>query len=385
MNGKPVTKSLLWLVLSQFAIATIIVMAISIKYFHQTIEDKLQTHLYTVMTEREEWLQQLEEHNRRLPQQFRISAGDLRKMQVARYQSMEQLDAEIGNDLLLQYVVILVLILISLIIILQFLSRKLWRPFNQTLKLLDDFSIDTLKQPKLPETKVKEFAHLNDSLDRMMKNSMAVFQSQKEFTENASHELHTPLALMQSQLDILIQRPDLTEEQSEIVSAIYTDLNHLIRLNNNLLLLAKIENKNNKTLEEINISKLTEDYLPHVIALMEEGDIEFTKNISSNVTLTANDVLFRSLLTNLITNAVRYTGENKQISIILDDEKMIVSNTAVNGMLSTDNIFRRFNKDPKVSKGFGLGLSIVDKICRYHGWSIEYKFYNAKHFFIVNF
>jgi signal transduction histidine kinase len=347
MRRKPLTKSLLWLVLSRFAIATVIVMGIFIKFFHQTVEDKLENYLYSIIKEREGWIEQLEEHNSRLPEQHRMSTVDFRKMQEAHYQTMEQLDEEIGDDLLYQFVIILVLILFSLIIILQFVSKKIWRPFNQTLTLLDNFSIDDLTKPQFPETKVKEFAHLNDSLKRMIDNTIAVFLSQKEFTENASHELHTPLALMQSQLDMLIQRPDLTEEQSEIISAIYTDISHLAKLNNNLLLLAKIENKNNQTFEKINISELTEDFLPHVVALMEEEEIEFSRNIRSSVILEANEVLYQSLLTNLLTNAIRYNGKNKQISLILTDEKMIISNSAVDNILHTENIFRRFNKDLK--------------------------------------
>lgn len=369
-------RSLLWKVLIPFIAVTILIMYASIKIFHQTIENEFETSLNSVMKERDEWLFQAEEQN--------INTAELRKIQAGRYEMIEQLDERIGKVVVMQYVLTFLFIIGYLTLVLRVASKRLWKPFNQTLDTIERFSIDKGTLPHFQKTNVSEFIRLNNSLEKMIKNSLSIYQSQKEFTENASHELHTPLAIMQSQLDLLIQRPDLTEEQSEIILSIYSDVSHLTRLNKNLLFLAKIENHNQGETELINISELTENILPNISFMAENASLSFNANIQKSCMLKVNKVLYVSLLNNLLTNAIHYNYPNGSVNLILTDKEVIVSNTSESPMLDTENIFRRFNKNQEISKGHGLGLSIVEKICKYHGWSIEYK-YEDYHIFTVVF
>lgn len=382
------SKSLLWKVLIPFIAAAIVIMFISIKVFHQSMENELENHLYSIMEEREEWLLQLEENSKFPPEEQslqKIDTEELRRLQEQRYNTLEKLDEEIGQVVITQYVVTLVFILAYLIVVLQIVSKRIWRPFNKTLDTIERFSIDKGLMPHFQKTNVREFVRLNNSLEKMIRNSLSIYQSQKEFTENASHELHTPLAIMQSQLDMLIQCPDLTEEQSEIISSIYSNVSHLARLNNNLLLLAKIENQPQTADELVNATELVEDILPNILIMTEEDELNFHADIQKNYMLKANKVLLVSLLNNLLVNAIRYNHPHGSINLTLTGKNLIVSNTGKNLRLDTDTVFRRFHKNQEVSKGHGLGLSIVEKICKYHGWSIEYKYEDNYHTFIVTF
>ena len=385
MKTKKRTKSLLWLVLTQFAIATVVVMVVSTKFFHQTVEDKLEEDLYSMMVEREEWLKQLEDLNNSLPENKKIIVSGLHDQQKERYEKMEDLDREIGNGLLRQFILVLILIFIALLIILQVLSHRLFKPFNKTLQILDDFTIAEEKTPRFDHTSVKEFSHLHLSLEKMIRNNISLYQSQKEFTENASHELHTPLAIMRTQLDLLIQQPDLTKKQSEIVSSLYNNIGHLTRLNKNLLFLANIEHRTKEEFEIIDISEVVKHTIANAKSLQGKNKLELITQIESNCFIHSNKVLFVSMLTNLLSNAIRYNVTHGNVTVILKRTELIVSNTGQNKKLDENFVFHRFNKNPELSKGFGLGLSIVEKICVFHGWEIKYSFKNQQHIFTVFF
>jgi len=384
------SKSLLRKVLIPLIAATVVIMLISIIVFYHGMEVELEDHLFSIVEEQEEWLIQLEEIAKLPSEQSAqilqtIDTDELRRLQQQHYDTVEKLDEEIEQVVITQYVITLILILAYLVIVLQFVSNRIWKPFNETLDAMEGFSIDKGTLPHFEKTNVSEFIRLNNSFEKLIKNSISIYQSQKEFTENASHELHTPLSIMQSQLDMLIQRPDLTEEQSEIISSIYSNVSHLARLNNNLLLLAKIENRNQTADELINLSQLIENVLPNISIMIEENELAFHSDIQDKCILKANKVLFVSLLNNLLTNAIRYNHPHGKINLTITDREMVVANTGENQQLDSDTIFRRFHKNQEVSKGHGLGLSIVEKICHYHGWNIEYKYESNQHIFIVTF
>ncbi|HRN56225.1 MAG TPA: histidine kinase dimerization/phospho-acceptor domain-containing protein, partial [Agriterribacter sp.] len=142
----------------------------------------------------------------------------------------------------------LVTLLFFLILVVGFwilnrrLSRKLWQPFHNTLQKLKSFQLNNQKQIQFQDTDTIEFAELNATLDKLLQHSIVIYRNQKEFTENASHELQTPLAILKNKLDILLQSDDLTERQYHIAEEMNKALIRSSRINKNLLLLAKIEN-----------------------------------------------------------------------------------------------------------------------------------------------
>ena len=152
------------------------------------------------------------------------------------------LEEDIVTGIMLQYILITVLLSVGVVLTMRVVSKNLWRPFEATLRSIEPFKLEQAKLIELPKTDIKEFAELNESLQRLMKKNIDSYQAQKEFTENASHELQTPIAIFQAKLELLMQQPELTAEQAEIIQDLFHMISRLSRLNRNLLLLAKIDN-----------------------------------------------------------------------------------------------------------------------------------------------
>ncbi|MBK7094294.1 MAG: HAMP domain-containing histidine kinase [Saprospiraceae bacterium] len=154
----------------------------------------------------------------------------------------------VSEDLLISifiiYTFLLSFLLLGLFFINKRLSANLWKPFYQTLGQIERFEIDKTNQPQLPKTNIEEFNRLNQSIEKLIEKNTSIYRNQREFVENAAHELQTPLAVFQAKIDMLIQNSDFTQKQFEILSSLNDSVFRLNRLNKNLLLLSKIENDN---------------------------------------------------------------------------------------------------------------------------------------------
>lgn len=172
------------------------------------------------------------------------------------------LEEDIMRGVMFQFLLITGVLSISLVLMMRFISKRLWTPFDDTLKQIESFTLEDEALPLFADSNVKEFTRLNTVLIRLMKNNLKSYKTRKEFTENASHELQTPLAVFQSKLDILIQDPDMTEAQAKIVQNLYEVSNRLSRLSRNLLLLAKIDNRQYKQMEQIDVVATLKEVVP---------------------------------------------------------------------------------------------------------------------------
>lgn len=294
------------------------------------------------------------------------------------------LEADIMHGIMLQFVLITGIVGIAIVLTVRFILRRLWKPFDDTLKEIEDFRLEDGKLPDLPESNIKEFIRLNHTLEILMKNNLTSYRSQKEFTENASHELQTPLAVFQSKLDLLLQLPDLTERQAEMIQNLYQVSGRLSRLNRNLLLLAKIDNNQYARMEETDVVKLMEELLPSLETLAGSITIERDFKVKS-LAVHANRTLLESLVSNLVINAVRHNRAGGTIRLVLDERCLMIANTSDEQALNPELIFNRFYRPSEKTKGNGLGLAIVKAICEYHGWSIDYGFQKGIHCFTVHF
>ena len=217
-----------------------------------------------------------------------------------------------------------------------------------------------------------------------MGNSLASYRTQKEFTENASHELQTPLAVFQSKLDLLLQQPGLTERQAELIQGLYEDTNRLSRLNRNLLLLAKIDNRQYGQTEDIRLTRFLDELTPFLQSIA--GDIFLYEEFkNSNLTVRANRTLLESLVNNLVVNAVRHNRPKGEIHLTVQGRELQIANTSDEPALDSRLIFNRFYRPSEKVKGNGLGLAIVRAICEYHGWKVSYRYEDGRHCFTVHF
>ena len=294
------------------------------------------------------------------------------------------LEQDIAVGMVLQFVLIFAVLGSSMLLVMRFLTKRLWRPFDDTLFKMEQFNLDLSDVPQFTKSDIKEFERLNRSIEKLIRKDKDTYNSQKEFTQNASHELQTPIAVIQSKLDLLMQE-NLNENQIKLVSDMYNICNRLSRLNKNLLLLAKIENSQYYDTEKVNLNDFMQKRLPLYSDINTGGNILLDIK-SDEVFISANIPLLESMVNNLVVNAIRHKSYYSDIVVTLDNHSLTVINDGeIVEPLDGGKLFRRFSNNSDVNMGNGLGLSIVKAICDYHHWTVKYKFEEGKHQFIVTF
>lgn len=275
-----------------------------------------------------------------------------------------------------------VIIVLGLLYLNRKLSSSIWKPFRDTLDQLKTFNLNSQNTLQFPASDTTEFEELNQSLYKLIERNISTYKTQKEFTENASHELQTPLAIIKNKLDLLLQDQNLTEKQYRIAEDINKALTRSSRINKNLLLLAKIENNQFDGSEIVLFDHLLQQSIDTLGEHFEQKNISVQEEISGSVQVNGNSILTEILINNLIINAIRHTSPGGFISIQLMGSSFEVSNSGAE-KLNTDFLFKRFSKLSTDNSGSGLGLSIIQEICKFHHWTISYCFENHRHFFTV--
>ena len=205
------------------------------------------------------------------------------------------------------------------------------------------------------------------------------YKSLKEFTENASHEIQTPLAIIKSKLELLIQQENFKEEQMQAIQSVYDAANRLSRLNQALILLTKIENHQFEKREQIDLTEVVKKHILNFKELIEAKEIRLNHTIEGDVKLKINPVLADVLISNLLTNAIKHNVEKGEINLSLSKNELTVSNTGAELKINPLELFDRFKKDSVSSESLGLGLSIVKKICDSEKFTISYECLNKLH------
>ncbi len=264
------------------------------------------------------------------------------------------------------------------------LSLKLWQPFRNTLTELKTFNLNSQNKISFKKSNILEFEELNVALNKLIEHTISVYKSQKEFTENASHELQTPLAIIKNKLDILLQKEDLTDRQYQIIEDINKALTRVSRINKNLLLLAKIENHQFDESEIINLGELTEECLEQLKEHFSNKELSVYTSIKKDCILSGNRILIEVLMNNLLLNSIRHNSQKGMVEVKLNQSGLIISNSGITA-LDKEHIFRRFKKSSEENSGSGLGLPIVEQICKRHQWVIDYDFLQDTHTFKITF
>lgn len=261
-------------------------------------------------------------------------------------------------------------------------SGNIWRPFYDTLEKMKGFDLSRQEPIVFEKTNISEFHELNDSLSKLIAVDLEVYKKQKEFTENVSHELQTPLAVAQTKLDILLQG-NLVDEQYVLIDEAQKALNRITRINRNLLLLAKIGNSQFPDAEPVNVSLLLEQALSGLTDIANGYNLIIVPEISANCHVTANKILTGILLENLLTNAIRYSSQGSTIKAELTPSGLTVTNPGT-AALDKTGLFKRFGKASE-NPGTGLGLALVQQISDRYGWTTGYRFEDGCHHFSVHF
>ena len=277
---------------------------------------------------------------------------------------------------------LVVLLTIGLLLLNRSMSRKLWKPFYDTLTQLKAYELDKSEPLNPPNTKIVEFDDLNKTIGHLTERNRKIFLQQKEFIENASHEMQTPLAIFQSKLDSFMQNPRLTEKEAMEILEMEQSVKRMSRLNKSLLLLSKIDNEQFADVEEL---ELTQVALPIVETLMPIAALDKVSIMTTfhPLKIRANRTLMEILLNNLCQNAVRHNIPEGHVNITIQDSSVRVSNTGVPLKIPPSEMFERFKKESKNENSVGLGLAIIKKICDSNGYGLDYRYESGRHIFVI--
>ncbi|MFI5159739.1 MAG: sensor histidine kinase [Sphingobacteriales bacterium] len=278
---------------------------------------------------------------------------------------------------------VILLLLLTLFITNRLLLRRLWQPFHNLLKELRLFNVADTKEITKLDTTIEEFKELEQAIASMASRVKSDYKDLKTFTENASHELLTPIAVINSKLDTLLQTDNFSQQQSKLLNDLYTAVSKLTRLNQSLLLLVKIENHLLEGNVPINLRTAIEEIVIQFEEIFLDKELKISCQLADKE-INANPYLVDVLLNNLLSNAIRHNHPGGEIIIRLTADQLSIQNTGGTDAIQKDQLFKRFHKSTS-SEGSGLGLTISREICENLGFNLGYDFAGNYHIFTVLF
>ena len=281
------------------------------------------------------------------------------------------------------WVVILYLLLLTTTLILtMWVFHRSMRPLYELLQWLDRYRPGQ-KNSRVPNnTRIKEFSKLNTAAQEAVDRVENVVEQQKQFIGNASHELQTPLAVLGSRIEWMLDKTEPNEMQAEELLKMQRSLNHIVRLNKTLLLLTKIENGQFPESRPIALGSFIEEQAELYNEIYADRGLSCETDIQEDFTVEMNESLASTLTNNLLKNAFVHSEPGSKIAIIVRPRKLSVSNDG-SQPLDADRIFDRFFQGEKKEGSTGLGLALVKAVCKYYHLGLEYRFDNGRHCFSV--
>lgn len=264
------------------------------------------------------------------------------------------------------------------------ISRRILSPFHRTIAAMREFSLKGDKDLDLPDTKTKEFQQLNFFLERMTRKAQADYRSLKEFTENASHEVQTPLAVIRGKLELLLESP-LNEQQGNQILSALNSIEKISRINHALTLLNKLENEEFAVTRPVNFAGRLRSILAEVSELIEMKALSLRTSLAEDVPVLLHPSLADILISNLLSNAIKHNHQNGEIEVILTPKSLTISNTGEDPQVSVDRAFERFTRTKNNNDSVGLGLAIVKQICDVSQLSVRYAYEKTRHTITVRF
>ena len=311
-----------------------------------------------------------------------VPVGDI-SYRIVLKRSQEQKAALVNNFSRTMLLVLAGLFIVTLVFN-WIISRNLWAPFRQSLQKIRNTELSKIQTLQFGETNTEEFNELNNSLSAMRDKIYRDYINMKEFTENAAHEMQTPIAVVQGKLELLLQDQHLLEPQSQLISEASAVLSRLSRLNQGLLLLAKIENNQYQAAEPISFNAITEKYLQLFDDLIKDKHLEVKTFFDGVFSAKLHPLLADSLITNLLGNAIRYNYPRGTIRITVSPDRYEITNSSLLQPIPEEKRFQRFATGREAAESSnGLGLAIAKKIADANGLRLQYKVENNLHSFII--
>lgn len=294
-------------------------------------------------------------------------------------------DDDLMESLFSSFILIMAFLILAFFIVTWLLSKKMWQPFYNTLSRLNEYDIKQHHAYHFDKSSINEFNQLSTSLNKMTDKIYSDFLQQKEFTENASHEMQTPLAVVKANLSLLVQSPNLKEEEMNQLQAIENTVKKLTALNKSLILLSKIDNHQFNENVAVNFNDKITSIIKHYEEVWQSKNITIETKFDNNLIISCNSTLADVLIANLFQNAIRHNHKNGTINISINKNLLTISNTGEPLSIPENELFVRFKKNDASKDSLGLGLSIVKSITMLYSININYTYFSNKHQFSLQF
>lgn len=290
-----------------------------------------------------------------------------------------------SNSILIAVVLFYLLIIILVFVFFFYFNKarnqRLWQPFFTSLEQMKKFSLTSPEQLQLANSTILEFDELNQQIETLMNKVRTDYINLKQFTENVSHEIQTPLAIIQAKIENIINSENLNDIQFKNLTSIQKDIQRLTQMNKRLTLLTKIENNQFINIEKISLDKLLEEKIQN-FSEISMNEIKFTK--IEEIWVKMDVYLAEVLCNNLLSNAIKHSDKGF-IDVSVSHTMLSIANYGSKPLMNPENLYTRFYRESTTEKSTGLGLAIVKCICELYGFRVTYEFKENRHIFKIDF
>ena len=305
------------------------------------------------------------------------------------YYKISVLEPQKKTDILVSKIVIMnVGLAFIFFLILFFVNRhsvnNTLKIFYRTISKLEQFNLNNNDELHLDSAQLFEIKKMNSVIQKMADTIRKDFELQKEYTENVSHELQTPLAVINSKVDELMQSDNLTKQQMEQLAILMETTNRLSKINQALIFLTKIDNRFYTKGSTFSVNQLLKEQLDLFEESIQQKNIKVTLNLLDTTHIYMDKYLAETMINNLVRNAISHNNDIKEINISIENNCFIISNSGDELTFPSDKILDRFSKSTTNKKSLGIGLSVVKSICDLYHFELSYSQDNF-HTFIIKF
>ncbi|MBC6369038.1 HAMP domain-containing sensor histidine kinase [Algoriphagus sp. AK58] len=291
---------------------------------------------------------------------------------------------DITETVVYTMLIVLLVQLLAVVFFFRSISNRILRPFQHTLGKIQQFSFQKNQPLVLEQTNIREFAQLNQFLERMSAKLLKDYRQIKEFSENISHEIHTPSAVIRGKLEHLMNL-EITEEQAHLIHSAYQNNEKIHRIVKSLALLAKLENEEFEQPEPVNLTQLIKSNLEMLQELIQLRGIELQSAISKPITVPMHPHVAEIMINNILSNAIKHNQANGWIKVELTEKELVVKNSGKTLQSKPNDLLERFQKESQNPDSVGLGLAIVQQICKTYGFDFSYESESQVHVMRIRF
>jgi signal transduction histidine kinase len=264
-------------------------------------------------------------------------------------------EVEILRSVLLDQASMFIVLVVVLLLINRYVISKVWEPFYRIIEKMRQFDLQNEEAIPQEQFGVEEFDDLSESIELLTRRSHQTYLDQREFIENVTHEMQTPLAIMKSKIELMLQRPDLDKEQAIFYDEMGTEIRRLNKFNRSLLLLSKIENNYYIEKKKVDLAELFEKTIEAFEPKIEFKQLSVTKTVNGDNEICANQLLIEIIYTNLIKNALVHNVRNGFVHVSITDAVLVMTNSGEQPEVDPSDLLLRYRGSNK-RESSGLGF-----------------------------